>query len=295
MAGHDLNAQQPSYRNIVDLEKYFLDDVQRTEMKFGCGTFGAVQGLTVGGTAYVGKMIHASLIEKDNIDEVSRLYKSTCELLSESRLRHSNIVMLMGLCIFDESIYPVLVMEKVDESLQSIITTYRSVFPLPLILHVLKDVTKGLMYMHNQTPPIIHRNLTAKNILINRTTMIAKIADIVDALIADPDIFLNTLLRSQPILPYMPPEVLYNKPNHTCMLDIFSFGHLVLASTIQQFPLAKDLQPSTYIDEKTGETKARSEVERREIFIKMLYKKLTEKHKLSQMVLQCLHDMPGRR
>ena len=93
----------------------------------------------------------------------------------------------------------------------------------------------------------------------------------------------------------MPPEVLYRKPNHSCMLDIFSFGHLVLASTIQKFPLAKDLKEPTYADEETRESKARSEVERREVFVKMLYSKLTRDHKLTQIVLQCLHDMPGKR
>ncbi len=125
--------------------------------------------------------------------------------------------------------------------------------------------------------------------------MIAKIADIGDSLIVYPETFLGTLLHSPAIVPYMPPEVLYRKPNRSCMLDMFSFGHLVLTSTIQTFPLAKDLKEPTYIDVKTRESKARSEVERREEFVKMLYSKLTRDHKLTQMVLQCLHDMPGKR
>ena len=283
-----------SYRRITELEKYFLDDVRRSQIKLGCGTFGVVEDLIVGHTTCVGKLIHKSLID-DGINEQSRRFSFACELLSNSQSCHPNIVPLMGLCTFDETVHPVLVMERVDESLESIVTTFKSVIPLPLILHVLKDVTKGLVFIHNHDPPIIHRNLTARNILISRTTMIAKIADIGDALIACPEEFLSMLLHSPAIIPYMPPEVIYRKPNHSCMLDMFSFGHLVLNSIIQKFPLAKDLKEPTYTDVETRESKARSEVERREVFVKMLYSKLTRDHKLTQMIIQCLQDMPGKR
>jgi serine/threonine protein kinase len=252
--------------------------------------------VTIGGTTCVGKLMHKSLIDKEaDIKKQSKPFSSACELLSKPQFCHPNIVPLMGLCMFDENVHTVLVMERVDESCESIVMSFKSVIPLPLILHVVKDVTKGLIFMHNYDPPIVHHNLTARNVLVSKTIMIAKIADIGDSLIAYPETFLDTLLRSHAIVPYMPPEVLYRKPNHSCMLDMFSFGHLVLTSTIQKFPLAKDLKEATYIDVETRESKARSEVERREEFLKMLYSKLTRDHKLTQMVLQCLHDMPGKR
>ena len=286
-----------SYKNVTELEKYFLDDVRRNQIKpLGCGTFGAVEELTIGGTTCVGKLMHKSLIDQEaDIKEQIKRFSSTCELLSKQQFCHPNVMPMMGLCIFDETVHPILVMERVDESLESIVTTFKSVVPLPLILHVLKDVTKGLIFMHHHDPPIVHNNLTARNVLVSRTTMIAKIADTGDALIANPEKFLSTLLHSPAIVPYMPPEVLYRKPDHSCLLDMFSFGHLVLSSTIQKFPLADDLKEPTYIDVDTRVSKARSEVERREVFIKMLYSRLTKDHKLTQMVLQCLHDMPGKR
>ena len=202
MAACTMSVGITSYRNVTELEKYFLDDVRRSQIKLGCGTFGVVEELMVGGTTCVSKLIHKFLIDKEaSINERNKRFSSACKLLS--KLYHPNIVPLMGLCLFDESVHPTLVMEKVDESLESIVATFKSVIALPLILHVLKDVKRGLMFMHNHDPPLIHRNLTATNILINRTTMIAKIADIGDALIAYPEKFLSTLLHSPAVIPYI--------------------------------------------------------------------------------------------
>ncbi len=131
-----------SYRNVTELENYFLDDVRRSQIKpLGCGTFGVVEEVTVGGTTCVSKLMHKSLIDKEaDIKKQSKRFSSACELLSKPQFCHPNIVPLMGLCMFDENVHPVLVMERVDESLESIVMTFKSVVPLPLILHVVKDV-----------------------------------------------------------------------------------------------------------------------------------------------------------
>ena len=60
-----------------------------------------------------------------------------------------------------------------------------------------------------------------------------------------------------------------------------------------RFP--KVLLPPIYNDPSTKELIPRSEVERREEFIEMLYSKLTKDHKTTKMILQCLHDLPEKR
>ena len=281
------------YRHVPELKEFFLEDVQRTGQKLGSGAFGIVEELKVGGTLSAGKKLHAALLDAQNqgTDRMIKRFISECKLLS--RLRHPCIVQFMGLCMFSKSEYPILVMEKLDFNLENVLDTYSNV-PLPLMIRIFKDIIKGLIHLHSQKPaPVIHRDLTARNILITKASMSAKIADLGNALMVDPVKFSTTLSQAPGTLPYMPPEALQVKPNYDSMLDMFSFGHLALYAIVQEYP--GDLLPATYADPSTEEVKGRSEVERREKYIRMLYSKLTEGHVLTKMILQCLHNMPERR
>ena len=283
---------QMDYRAVPDLNEFFLEDVHRTGKRLGAGAFGVVEELTVGGTLCAGKQLHAALLDAhdEGIDRMMSRLISECKLMS--KVRHPNIVQFMGLCLFGESVHPVIVMEKVDVNMENVLETHSNL-PLPLILRILKDITKGLIYMHGQKPPIIHRDLTARNVLINKASMNAKIADLGNALMVDPVKLTTTLSQAPGTLPYMPPEALLYRPNYDSMLDMFSFGHLALYAVIQTYP--GDLLPPTYSDPLTEELRARSEVDRREKYIKMLLSKLTKDHVVTKIILQCLHNLPEKR
>ena len=49
--------------------------------------------------------------------------------------------------------------------------------PLVLKRSVLEDVAKGLLFLHSHEPQIIHRDLSAKNVLLT-TSFTAKITDL---------------------------------------------------------------------------------------------------------------------
>ncbi len=281
------------YKDVPELKEFFLEDVRRTGQKLGSGAFGIVEELKVGGTLSAGKKLHAALLDAQNqgTDRMIKRFISECKLMS--RLRHPHIVQFMGLCMFSESEHPVLVMEKLDVNLENVLDTYNNV-PLPLMIRIFKDIIKGLIYLHSQKPaPIIHRDLTARNVLIIKASMSAKIADLGNALMVDPVKLSTTLSQTPGTLPYMPPEALQFKPTYDSMLDMFSFGHLALYAVVQEYP--GDLLPATYTNPLTEEVKGRSEVERRDKYIRMLYSKLTEDHVLTKMILQCLHNIPERR
>jgi serine/threonine protein kinase len=281
------------YKDVPELKEFFLEDVRRTGQKLGSGAFGIVEELKVGGTLSAGKKLHAALLDAQNqgTDRMIKRFISECKLMS--RLRHPHIVQFMGLCMFSESEHPVLVMEKLDVNLEYVLDTYNNV-PLPLMIRIFKDIIKGLIYLHSQKPaPIIHRDLTARNVLIIKASMSAKIADLGNALMVDPVKLSTTLSQTPGTLPYMPPEALQFKPTYDSMLDMFSFGHLALYAVVQEYP--GDLLPATYTNPLTEEVKGRSEVERRDKYIRMLYSKLTEDHVLTKMILQCLHNIPERR
>lgn len=282
-----------SYRDAPELREYFLIDVRKTGKRLGSGAFGVVEELSVGGTVCAGKMLHALLLDEQNegADQIMERFVSECKLMS--KVRHPNIVQFMGLCQYDDSPHPVLVMEEVDSSLDNILET-RENLPLPLVLHMLHDITKGLIYLHNShKPPIVHRDLTARNILIDKASMKAKIADLGNALMIDPIKLSLTLSQAPGTLPYMPPEALGTNPKYNTSLDMFSFGHLSLFAVLQLYP--GELLAPTYNTKRTGRLVARSEVDRRKKYFELLIDRLTKDHLITKMITQCLHNTPSKR
>ena len=273
---------EPALMGYKTHPEFFLDDIQWTGKRLGSGDFGVVEELSIGGTLYAGKVLYTALLAPYS-DRTVDQYLSVCKLLS--RICHSNIVSFMGLCFLDgrHSANPALVMEKLDFSLDHVLETYSNL-PFLMILKILRDIVQGLIYLHGQKPPIVHRDLTARNVLINKTSMCAKIADLSNALLIDP----MELLKSCPKLPprkisYLPPEAFSSISNCDSMFDMFSFGHLALYAVTQEFP--GDLLPP----------KMKSEVERRKQYTELLLAKLTEDHVMTVVVLQCLQNLPEKR
>ena len=160
--------------------------------------------------------------------------------------------------------------------------------PYSLKRSILLDISRGLFYLHGHSPPIIHRDLTARNILFT-PSMLAKIADLGNARMVEPHKLNKTMSTAPGTLVYMPPEAIGVRPKYDAKLDMFSFGHLSLYTAIKEFP--DDLLPSTYPDPSDPDNlKARSEVQRREPFMMKLYKEFGKEHPLVKLIRQCLHN-----
>jgi len=67
-------------------------------------------------------------------------------------------------CFLQESTLPVLVMERLDSSLNEL---QEGAPGLPVVLkQLLEDVARGLLYLHACNPPVVDCDLMAKNILL---------------------------------------------------------------------------------------------------------------------------------
>ena len=155
------------------------------------------------------------------------------QLMAE--MRHPHIVQFLGLCFLEGSALPVLVMELLDSSLDDLLES--SKFPgLPLALKqsLLTDVARGLVYLHTHNPPIVHRDLSARNILLT-SSLAAKISDLGNARIVNlqPGQLARTLTCVPGTHVYMPPESFDQHSRYGPRLDIFSFGHLTLFTLTQ--------------------------------------------------------------
>ena len=177
--------------------------------------------------------MHEVLIDagNDGAENVAGKYVQECYIMSS--LRHPNIALFLGVCFFDDSSLPILLIEKLDSSLDDLLETVPNI-PLALKRSMLEDVAKGLLYLHQHNPQIIHRDLTAKNVLLS-TSLVAKVTDFGNSRIVDlqPGQLARTLSRLPGTLAYMAPEALEASSRYGPSLDVFSFGHLILFVGLQ--------------------------------------------------------------
>ena len=145
-----------------------------------------------------------------------------------AEVRHPHVVQFLGLCYLEGSALPVLVMERLDRSLDNLLETSPGL-PFALKLSIMTDVAQGLLYLHTRNPPIVHRDLSARNILLT-SSLVAKISDLGNARIVNlqPGQLAKTLSRVPGTQVYMPPEAFNQDAQYGPRLDIFSFGHLAL-------------------------------------------------------------------
>ena len=175
-----------------------------------------------------------------------------------------------------------LVMEGLYMDLDRCLKMCDVVLALPVKLAILLDVAYGLLYLHTHNPPIVHRDLTASNVLLTNDLR-AKLADLGVSKILDLHPRSQATQTTCPgTLGAMPPEALTEMPIYDAKLDIFSFGTVMLHVANQEFPILYDVD----------------RYERGEKHIAMRRRaisKMGETHVLRPLVLQCLQDDPQRR
>ena len=261
-------------------------NVKETGRQLGVGSYGIVVELTIQGEGkFAAKKLH-----EVHITAVDKFhFVKECKLMSE--LCHPNIVQFFGVCMLSLSTFPALVMELMDHSLEEVIENTAD-FPLETTISVFIDIANGLTYLHTHNPQVLHRNLTARKVLLNKLFK-AKITDFDNSTIVNVTKECKTRTPAPGETVYMPPEALDPHSKYSDKLDTFSFGHLALYAIIREFP--QNLLPATY-DATDGTLLARTEVERRSIYMEKLQSKLSSQdHHLYRLVQLCLHNDPTKR
>ena len=252
------------------LDSLLLEGVRDTGIEVGKGATATIKELDFRGLKCVGKFLHRTLIEFARPEEKEALlerFKDECLLLS--RLHHPCIVQFMGI-FYEErpkSDLPVLVMEYLQTNLSTCLEAYKTL-PKEISYGILRDVATGLRYLHEQSPPIIHRDLSANNVLLT-PGMDAKISDLGVAKILNLTPAQVTQITQAPGTPcYMPPEALWAKPNYTSKIDSYSYGVLVLHTLCGEWPFPG---PAFQDDpKKPGTSIPVSEVDRRREHLEMI-------------------------
>ena len=270
-------------RQVLLPTDYVIDGVQVLEDKtLGQGSYGVVYlGRYCGLLCAVKKLRNfafASGLADQLSQAVLRSFHNEIEKLC--RLRHPNIIQLLGLFSDKDSGQPVIVMELMHENLSRLLQRTASL-PLYIEVNILHDVSLALAYLHSLSSPIIHRDLSSNNILLSQEFR-AKITDLGVAK-ADNKSFFNWNNTPAPgTLAYMPPEVRRVPAELSPAMDMFAVGVNLLQILTHKLPApGPDLTSGVL-----GFTKMIPEKERRREHISLVSKS----HFLRAPMLECLKD-----
>ena len=299
-----------------ELRQFVLRGVRLTGAKIGAGAYGSVEEVAIPGAICAAKKIHDIFLDRSEIP-AAEINRATAEFVKEcqlmSTLRHPNIVRFMGVAFFPGSRLPALVMERLLTGLHDLLDPEiedqgsappKPSLPLSLKCSILRDVANGLAYLHERSPPVIHRDLSARNVLLN-SEMVAKIVDLGVARIVPRMRVPATMTKGPGASVYMPPEAsapaTYSteKCKYDASSDIFSFGVLTIFTVGETFPC--DPLAHNYLDEESGFLVARTELQRRSEYMKEVNDQLracgqlSGEYPLIRLIQQCLHNGPHRR
>ena len=137
------------------LRGLYLTGVRPNGKDIGVGAYGRVFEVEFCGTVCAAKEIHSILVQGVRREEFEATKKAfLTECLQSSVLGHANVVQILG--VYNpggQSLLPVLVMERMQESLTSVVEEYPNI-PMYVKLSMLLDVSRGLWYLHAHRPPI---------------------------------------------------------------------------------------------------------------------------------------------
>ena len=278
-------------REHPELRPFLLANARPTGRTIGEGSYGSVEEVEIPGAKCATMKIH-DVFQDPTRMPAEGIQKASCEFVREcqlmSTLRHPHIVQFLGVCFLPGSRMPAIVMEQLLTSLHEILDPEppqtKAYIPVSLKRSVLHNVASGLSFLHSHSPPIIHRDLSARNVLLS-TGMVAKIADLGVARIV-PGLRAATMTKAPGASIYMPPEALEDESRYDVTIDVFSIGVLAIFILSQTFP--KPLS-AAYMDDR-GVMLGRTELERRDSYMHQIQRQLREGHPLIQMIQRCLKN-----
>ncbi len=206
-----------------------------------------------------------------------------------SRLYHPCIVQFLGVYFERGSQLPVMVMEYLHTTLAACLD--QGVLPEEISYEILRDVILGLRYLHEHSPPILHRDLSANNVLLT-PNMSAKISDLGVAKILNLSparLGLMTQTQTPGTPSYMPPEAMVARPKYTNKVDIFSYGVMMVHVLSGQWPI-----PGEAFREDPSNPDSNiplSEFDRRAEFLQGV----RQDHPLMGLIRRCLNNVQSRR
>ncbi|MCO5550891.1 hypothetical protein L7F22_004385 [Adiantum nelumboides] len=192
--------------------------------RIGLGSYGEVYRGDWHGTEVAVKKFLDQDISGDFLEE----FRSEVRLMK--RMRHPNVVLFMGAVMRAPNLS--IVTEFLPRgSLYRLIHRSNSQLDERRRMRMALDVARGMNYLHNSTPVIVHRDLKSPNLLVDKNWVV-KVCDFGLSRMKHSTFLSSKSTAGTP--EWMAPEVLRNEPsNEKC--DVYSFGVILWElATLQQ-------------------------------------------------------------
>ena len=202
------------------------------------------------------------------------------ECLLHSKLRHPNIVRMLGVC-YDKLNQPYKVMELLELNLRSAV--YKFKVPTYAILTIIQDISRGLDYLHTRDPPIVHSYLNTGVVLLT-ANLVAKIGGLTFSVQMGPE----TKILLEQTAHSTSGEVLNSSLLCGPPFDIYSFGWLICEAILGDH--LHRVHKLLHIDFGKPLTVHAVNIGQYEHFINQI-----EHAQLKQLVNDCMNDNPDLR
>ena len=193
--------------------------------EIGRGSWASVHKARFRGTNVAAKRLH----DKITFPETREVFQQEMEMAL--LCQHQNIVTFLGATLEG---HPVILMELMDINLRSayeqkIVKDHHKV-------GVFGDIASALHFLHTRPDPVIHRDVSSANVLLKACTnerWLAKLGDLGTAKVQQ-----ETTTPGPGAIAYAAPEVA-SPDKHSCKMDVYSFGILILETLMETHPFNK--------------------------------------------------------
>jgi len=231
-------------KNPICRDKWLIshDDVDIYE-QLGQGNFGTV---------------HRGFVKSKNVFVAVKTCREAVDIttrqkfLAEAKIlkgySHPNVVQLIGVCTSREPIY--ILMELVNGGdLKKFIETNSQMLTSSHLLKITADACAGLAYLESMK--CIHRDVAARNCLVNQPGMTIKITDFGMSREEEDGVYtVSGRLRAVPMKWTAPEAMNYGKFTHSS--DVWSFGVMcweIFTYGMQPYPGLTNAQAREYVEQ----------------------------------------------
>ena len=220
---------QPKLGSDTDISFWVVshNEVQPTGKVLGEGGWGRVVVGSFRGQDVAIKQLHSIISSSDYYRDLLRR-----EISLMAKVRHPNLLLFMAAVLDTPSNTPIIITELMDTNLRQAYNNAQ----LPndgVKLSILRDVSAALNYLHLQSNPIIHRDVSSANVLLlalPKKKWRGKLSDFGSA-----NLVQHAITPGPGAAIYTAPEV-FKGEQQTTKMDVFSFGKLLCEVLSNRLP-----------------------------------------------------------
>ena len=221
--------QQPKLGSDTDISFWVVshNEVRPTGQVLGEGGWGRVVVGSFRGQDVAMKQLHSIISSSDYYRDLLRR-----EISLMAKVRHPNLLLFMAAVLDSPSNTPIIITELMDTNLRQ---AYHStqLTNNGIKLSILRDVSAALNYLHLQSNPIIHRDVSSANVLLlalPNNKWRGKLSDFGSA-----NLVQHASTPGPGAAMYTAPEV-FKGEQQTTKMDVFSFGKLLCEVLSNRLP-----------------------------------------------------------